>query len=382
MNRALEPTVIDHQENGVASETLAQGRALQQTRTQYATAVSVQKPRKLPDVQRRVLEEAQLAGEDFYYGWTAGGERIEGPSVDLALSAARCWGNCAVEPMPVQDAGDSWIFTAAFVDLETGFTLSRQFRQSKNSKVHGKLDEERKADIRFQIGQSKAIRNVVLNALPPSLINRAMAAAKEGVRQKIEAYVADKGLPAAVDYVVRALAKCGVTEAAILEKFGAAKRSAIDIDHLVILRGDLTALENGRERVEALYPAAAKEAATDRVKEKLSWQDRPKTEATKPEVTAPPERQPGEDDEPAASPEPEAPADGMEADELATQMTERIKYVGLPLELQAVGSEMVKQRAFLGEERYGKLLGLFQARNKEMEKRPASSNPAKKGRSF
>ena len=90
------------------------------------------------------------------------------------------------------------------MDLETGFTLDRQFRQAKKWTVHGKFDESRKEDIRFQIGQSKAVRNVILNALPSILIDKAMTAAKAGVMAKVKAFVKTKGLPAAVDAILAA----------------------------------------------------------------------------------------------------------------------------------------------------------------------------------
>lgn len=249
-------------ENGAAvnpgADMLMRGHALQQTRTSFCTAMSVQKPRELPMVERRFLEEARMAGEDFYYGWGAGKDRIEGPSKGLACAAARCWGNCAIEVLPVQDLPDSWVFTACFVDLETGFTMSRQFRQSKKWTVHGRMDAERKDDIRFQIGQSKAVRNVVLNSLPDWLVNKAMDEAKKGVKDKLEKYIAANGLPAAQDIVIRSLAKLGVKEEAILAKFSVANKSALDIDKLVILRGDWTAIENGQERADDLFPAEAK----------------------------------------------------------------------------------------------------------------------------
>ena len=229
-----------------AAEILGNGGAMTRMQTTYATAIAVQKPRRLSDVQRRLLEEADLAGEEFYYGWGAGKDRIEGASVKLALAAARCWGNCAVELQPVQETPDAWIFTAAFVDLETGFTLSRQFRQSKKWQVYGKHDEARKEDIRFQIGQSKAIRNVVLNAVSASLTTKAREQAKAGVRQKIEQYVTKNGMPAAIDMVCRALLKHGVSEERILAKMQVAAKTALDIDHLVILRGDLAAIDNGQ----------------------------------------------------------------------------------------------------------------------------------------
>src|ERR1700733_12715611 len=158
-------TAIDETTNGEAAQDhLAQGRSIQRVQTGYCTAVAVQKPRSLVVVKKRLDEEAALAGEDFFYGWGAGKDRVEGPSVGLAMAAVRCWGNCAIEALPVQDLGDSWVFTSAFIDLETGFTLTRQFRQSKKWTVHGKMDGERKDDVRFQIGQSKSARNVALNA--------------------------------------------------------------------------------------------------------------------------------------------------------------------------------------------------------------------------
>lgn len=244
----------------VAGDVMLNGGAMTQTRGSYATAVAVQKPRVLAAVQRRLGEEADLAGEDFFYGWGDKNDRIEGGSIDLALAAVRCWGNCAVELLPVVETATAWIFTAAFVDLETGFTLSRQFRQSKSSKVFGKHDEERKMDIRFQIGQSKAIRNVVLNAVPRSLTNGAMEQAKAGVRSKLEGFINTNGLPAATQMVLRGLAKHGVNEERVLSKVGVANKTAITIDHLIVLRGDLAALDAGRDWPSELFPEAKAEA--------------------------------------------------------------------------------------------------------------------------
>lgn len=235
-------------------QAVAQGQTALQVRSTYATAMSVPVPRNLSAVERRLFDESQRAGDLFYYGWGEGDKRVEGPSVNLAIAAARCWGNCAVENLPVQETADAWIFTAAFVDLETGFTLSRQFRQSKKWAVHGRFDPERKDDIRFQIGQSKAVRNVVCNALPAWLMSQAIEHAKRGMRAKLERYIADNGIAAAQELVVRGLAKHGVSAVAIAAKFAVAATSALTVDHLVILRGDLTALDEGNERAGALFP--------------------------------------------------------------------------------------------------------------------------------
>lgn len=234
---------------------------MQQIKTQYATALSVQKPRELSVVEKRCLQEADLAGESFFYGWGAGKDRIEGPSIDCAMSLIRSYGNCAIELRPVLDMFDSWIFTAAFVDLETGFTLERQFRQSKRWVVHGKHDEARKEDIRFQIGQSKAIRNVVLNALPKWLSSKMVDRAKDGVRTSIEKLVGEKGLQAVVTTVANRVAKFGITEPQLLNKFGRSTLLALTLEDLVIVKGDLSALEGGQDVASNLYPPIEAEKA-------------------------------------------------------------------------------------------------------------------------
>jgi hypothetical protein len=235
------------------------GTAVMQARGSYVSAIQVQRKRELADVQKRLLEEANLMGESAFYGWGAGDNRIEGPSEAIAFAAARCWGNCAVEYAPVEETRDAYIFTATFIDLETGFTLQRPFRQSKRWTVSGRMDEMRKEDVRFQIGATKAARNVILKTLPAWLIDAALEQAKSGVRKKIEGFIAAKGLPAAQDLIVSELAKLGVKEEAILRKFSVAKRDGLDLDKLVILRGDLKAIQSGQERPEVLFPVAGAE---------------------------------------------------------------------------------------------------------------------------
>lgn len=267
-NGALVGEVLDE----YRSDLRESPQPLQQVKTTYTTALAVQKPRDLMVVHKAIQAEAALAGESFYYGWGSGSDKIEGPSIKLAMAAARCYGNAAVDMLPVQELDDSWIMTAVFVDLETGFTLTRQFRQSKNSKVHGKHDAERKDDMRFQIGQSKAVRNVVVNAVPEFLIDAAIESAKSGVRKKIEAFVGKNGVAAAIDMVVKGLKKHGVQEIDILEKCKVAEIKAISVDHIVMLRGDLYALDNGQEYASTLFPTMEAKSGSKAAASKLNEQ--------------------------------------------------------------------------------------------------------------
>jgi len=220
----------------------------------FATAIQVQAPRDLARVETNVKYEAAKLAERAFYGWGAGKDTIEGPSIKCANMLGRCWGNCAVDTLPVQELDDAWVFTAAFIDLESGFTLTRQFRQSKNWTVYGKHDAERKDDIRFQIGQSKATRNVLLNALPDWLVASAMAQAKAGVRAAITASIDKGGLDSAQKLALQWLKKYGVTEERVLAKFGRSAPGGLTIDDLITIRTDLVAIGDGVESPGALYP--------------------------------------------------------------------------------------------------------------------------------
>lgn len=132
------------------------------------------------DPEGKILQSlrtlAAAAGEDWFYRfpvkkkikdddgrtrWTQ--DFIEGPSIKCALTVARRYGNCDVD-VRTQDTGEHWIFYARFVDYENGFSMTRAYQQRKGQQAMN-TDNARALDIVFQIGQSKAIRNVICNAL-------------------------------------------------------------------------------------------------------------------------------------------------------------------------------------------------------------------------
>lgn len=131
---------------------------------------------------------AAAAGDDWYYRWPVRDrkkgtvEYVEGPSIKLANDLARIYGNSETD-IRVVDAGSHWVFYARFIDLESGFALTRPFQQRKSAATMGD-DAERKLDMAFQIGVSKAERNVITNALR-SYADYAVAEAKASLVDRI-----------------------------------------------------------------------------------------------------------------------------------------------------------------------------------------------------
>lgn len=190
--KAAAPAQVDPTSEALAS--LGGARGMVRTSTAYQTAVVVQKPRDRAKVIEDILFEAGEMGEDFIYSWRQrtndknldegdGKVTIEGLSINGAMILIRCWGNAVLPTDLVEETPSHYLFCATFIDLETGFTLPRLFRQRKSQKV-GKMDGDRSEDIAFQIGQSKAQRNAIDKGFPAWLREKAIAASKDSAAAK------------------------------------------------------------------------------------------------------------------------------------------------------------------------------------------------------
>lgn len=128
-------------------------------------------PRDTAKVLRDINALAKAAGPDWYYRIpfkdrkTGKTTYVEGPSIKLANDVARLYGSCEVNPWVSGEGLDYWEFTARFIDLESGYAMTRVFRQRKDAAKIGGESAGRNMEASFSIGISKAIRNVVVNAL-------------------------------------------------------------------------------------------------------------------------------------------------------------------------------------------------------------------------
>jgi hypothetical protein len=207
--------------------------------------------RSLPDFMNRMKVLAQMAGEDYRYAFPVkskdGSKKtIEGGTIKMANDLVREYGNCMVDVRVIENS-DSHVFYARFIDYETGFCLTRAFRQRKGQKTM-KTDEERAADIVFQIGQSKAIRNVVLNALG-TFADFAYEEAKNSLVEKV-----GKNLPAWRDKIAQGCQQYGYDlkriESVITKPLS--EWIATDIARVI---AELKSISDGMTTFNDLYPS-------------------------------------------------------------------------------------------------------------------------------
>ncbi len=214
----------------------------------FQTAMTVQRPRNLDKVVAAVLREAEFAGDAFYYSFRLGGKHIEGPSIGLALAVAREWSNCAV-PVEYSETPTEWVFTAHFIDLERGFTVSRVLRKKKGKGAFRKVEGDRAEDMTFQAAQSRAIRNVVLAGVPRWLTDQAKERAKDTVLQGIS----KEGLAVATEKALKVLAGYGISEARVLAVLGKPRQEWVSED-IASLRGLASQLRDGQATAAQLFP--------------------------------------------------------------------------------------------------------------------------------
>ena len=136
------------------------------------TAQPVIKERDHGRLMQTLKALASSFGENYVYMWDVNDKNskradkkttIEGPTIQLTNDLAREYGNCALDIREIE-SNTHWVFYGRFTDLQTGYTLTRAFRQRKNA-LAGNYENDRKLDMAYQMGQSKCLRNVVDNAL-------------------------------------------------------------------------------------------------------------------------------------------------------------------------------------------------------------------------
>ena len=286
MNYGSAPSPAEGNPAADALAALGGARGMTQTRTSYQTAVTVQVPRNIDAIRADVIKEATYSRDGFFYAMTfrdkskdshdehgnfvEGKSVVEGCSIDGAMVLFRNWGNVALEPDLADETPAHWLFKVTVVDIEKGTSFPRLYRQRKSEK-RGKFDEDRMLDIAFQIGQSKAIRNAIVNAMPQWLIDEAMEAAKAAAAKRY-ANVAEHAEHAIVGW-----GKKGVTQTQLERKLGKKRVDWIPAD-LVLLRAIYKAVVDGQTSVGQEFsddPAPEKEQEQGQA----APEEKPQTEA-------------------------------------------------------------------------------------------------------
>jgi hypothetical protein len=204
------------------------------------------------EVKRKIRQHALAGGKELFYRWEVKNKRtgktstVMGPTIECAQIIARAAGNCGYITTCTL-LPDAFLITAYFVDREEGMVHARQFRQRSNQMAAMGDDAERQIDITFQIGQSKAIRNVITRALPEF----AEYAVQEAERQLIETVKKDPAKTRA--RIMENLKDLGVNANRVIAWLGRGM-DRWDAKDLVRISAVLVAVREGTQSVADIWP--------------------------------------------------------------------------------------------------------------------------------
>ena len=255
-NDLLAEMPIQESSSAIAVE---QSRAIQEV--QGAIIMAKKFPRNETACFAKVIESCKRKSlaESAMYSYPRGGEKVSGPSIRLAETLAKTWGNLQFGIVELsQDNGASEVMAYAW-DLETNTRQVKQFtvKHSRYSKKNGltKLTDPR--DI-YEISANQGARRLracILGVLPSDLIDAAVDECEKTLRGNNAEPLVDR-----IRSCVAKFAEIGVSQEMIEKRFNH-KIDAIDVHELVALGKIYNSLRDGMAKIEDYFEKTKSEIA-------------------------------------------------------------------------------------------------------------------------
>lgn len=314
----MDPSILESLNGPTSMGALVpvkSGETLINVNGELVTAQKVAVERDLGKIMGRIKVLAAGAGMRWFYripfknrqkGTT---EYVEGLTIKGANAVVREYGNCLVTQR-VQDMGTHWVIYARFVDLERGTTYDRPFMQRKGQDT-GMGDAERRADLVFQIGVSKATRNVLVNALE-DLCTYAFDEARSGLQQRI-----DKNPDGAKKWILDKLVELKIDVKRVSAIYGRTPDHWL-VPDMAKIYAEINTIEEGMALAEEVYPTIEAPDKKNESGKQPGAKEGEKTksgEAGNPKTPVPP---PANEESAAQVPEGEVSQAGQSGDAAAT----------------------------------------------------------------
>jgi len=231
--------------------TVEQSRAIQEV--QGAIVMAKKFPRNETTCFAKIIESCKRKSlaESAMYSYPKGSTKVTGPSIRMAETLAKYWGNIQFGIVELsQQNGASEVLAYAW-DLETNTRQIKQFtvKHSRYSKAGGVMKLTDPRDIYEMTANQGArrLRACILGVLPSDLLDSAIEECEKTLR-------GDNSMPL-VDRVRACIAKfseIGVTQEMIEKRFNH-KIEAIDVHELVALGKIFNSLRDNMAKIEEFF---------------------------------------------------------------------------------------------------------------------------------
>lgn len=245
---------MEQQQQMVAEEGLVSVISRSEIDQQIATA------RRYPRSIKRFRDEAlqmvtlsESVAEQCIYALPRDGKTIEGPSARFAEVVASAWGNCRAGARVINDAGEFVTAQGVFHDLERNVAITYEVQRRITDK-NGKRYKADMIGVTANAACSIALRNAILKGVPKAFWEDMYGAARQVIMGDIKT-LANRRATA-----IAAFQRFGVTPEQICQKLEVAGVEDIGLEHLVTLKGMLTAIKDGDTTAEDTFGATTQPA--------------------------------------------------------------------------------------------------------------------------
>lgn len=206
-------------------------------------------PRSIKRFRQEALQMVTLnetVAESCIYALPRGGKTIEGPSARFAEVVASAWGNCRAGARVVSDAGEFITAQGVFHDLERNVAITYEVQRRITDKNNRRFNADM-IGVTGNAASSIALRNAILKGVPKAFWDDMYQAARAVVMGDFTT-LANRRADA-----LKALVAYGVAQEQVFAKLGVEGSADITLEHLVTLRGLITAIKEGDTTPELAF---------------------------------------------------------------------------------------------------------------------------------
>ena len=261
------------QDTALATTVGAQMASREQASIQARCVMALRNPRNETKAYTRIVTACKRPAfaEGARYVFPRGGNNIEGPSVKYAREAARCWGNIEYG-IQVTDVNDERTTVEGWaLDLETNTMvraaatfknlIQRKVGTGRNRTLTWIQPDER--DYRELVNKHGAIavRNSILQLIPPDVTDEAMRLTKETIVKAAKGEI-EQDRDAMIRRLATAFRDLGVTP----EMLAAKLEHELDVvteEEIAELRGIYTSIREGQSKRDDYFDVTARKPTAD-----------------------------------------------------------------------------------------------------------------------
>lgn len=210
--------------------------------------------KKFRDESLQMVTLSESIAQECIYALKRKDKVIEGPGARFAEIVASAWGNCRAGARIVNEGAEFVTAQGVFHDLERNVAITYEV-QRRITDSNGRRYNVDMIGVTGNAACSIALRNAILKGVPKAFWSDSYYAARKVIAGDT------KTLAARRDEAIKAFAIFGVTAEMIFKLLEVKGKEDITIEHLVILKGTLTALQDGDTTVEQTFGEAPKKQA-------------------------------------------------------------------------------------------------------------------------